>query len=319
MLFIKTYLIPIADILIVATLIYLLYKLIAGTRTIQVLRGLVIIVLVYYLALFLELDTFLWLLRKGLDFTTFALVVIFQNEIRRIVMKLGENAPLIRGFVKRRERELVEVLPPAVYKLSEDKIGALIVITRSTALGVIIERGIKLDSIITRELIESIFMPKNPLHDGALVIIEDRIAAAGCLLPLTERTDLSKIFGTRHRAAIGLSEETDAVVVVVSEENGKISIAHEGKLYYDLKREKFESSLSRFLFKSTSERGDQFLQKLNKLVLNMTARSEKIMAAIKRRLSKNTTKSKNEADASGSQDKSEKPENKTIKKDNGEK
>jgi len=294
--FIKTYIIPILDITIVATLIFLLYRLISGTRTIQVLRGLSIIGLAYFVGRFLELDTFLWLFEKGLEVAAIALVVIFQNEIRRIVMKLGENAPLISGFMGKRERELIEILSPAVHSLSENKTGALIVITRNTALGVIIERGIKLDSIITRELIESVFLPKNPLHDGALIIVDDRIAAAGCLLPLTERTDLSKIFGTRHRAAIGITEETDAVVVVVSEENGKLSIAHEGKLYYDLTQDKFESTLRRFLFESKPEGEDQVSKKITRFLSGVSDKSEAIISSLREKLSKTKEPQKNSTD-----------------------
>ncbi len=251
------------DILIVSFVIYNIYKLIAGTRSVQFLIGILVLAFSYFIAIVLDLDTFLWLFNKALWWLPFALVVIFQNELRRMVMKLGEKTPLFSDLFRRSEREIMDVLPAAVYNMSRKKTGALIVIVKSTGLMGIIEQGIKLDSILSEELIESIFVPNNPLHDGAVVIVEDRIAAAACLLPLTERRDLEKIFGTRHRAAIGITEESDAVVVVVSEENGKVSIAQGGKLYFDLKREKFERTLVRFLFKSSGEAKDNIYKSLN--------------------------------------------------------
>ncbi|GMT49601.1 MAG: membrane protein [bacterium] len=251
------------DILIVSFIIYNIYKLIAGTRSVQFLIGILVLAFSYFIATVLDLDTFLWLFNKALWWLPFALVVIFQNELRRMVMKLGEKTPLFSDLFRRSEREIMDVLPAAVYNMAKKKTGALIVIVKSTGLIGIIEQGIKLDSILSGELIESIFVPNNPLHDGAVVIVEDRIAAAACLLPLTERRDLEKIFGTRHRAAIGITEESDAVVIVVSEENGKVSIVQGGKLYFDLKREKFESTLVRFLFKPPGEAKDKIYKSLN--------------------------------------------------------
>ena len=250
--FIKTYIIPFLDIAIVAFLFYTLYNVIAGTRAVQVLKGVLIIVLAYLLGSFLELNTFVWLFERGLEVAAFALVVIFQAEIRRIIMIVGENTP-IGSFFSRKEREILQVIPPTCYSLSKKKIGALIAIVRKTGLRGFIEKGVRIDGLITKELLESIFIPQTPLHDGAVIIVEDRVAAAACLLPLTDRTDLEKIFGTRHRAAIGLTEETDAVVIVVSEENGHISIAHEGKLFYSLTPQKFEETLSRLLYKSKGD------------------------------------------------------------------
>lgn len=248
------------DIAIVASIIYTLYKLIAGTRTVQVLRGIIIMVIAYFIGKLLELNTFVWIYEKGLEVAAIALIVIFQHELRRIVMKLGENVPLFNNLFKQTEEEIMNIIPQAVYNMSKTRTGALIVVMRNTGLRAIIERGVQLDAILSSELIESIFVPKNPLHDGATIISDNRIVASACLLPLTERTDLSKIFGTRHRAAIGLSEETDAVIIVVSEENGKVSIAQEGKLYYDLKKEKFENTLRRFLFtvKESKQSGNGF-------------------------------------------------------------
>ncbi len=251
------------DILIVSFVIYNIYKLIAGTRSVQFLIGILVLAFSYFIAIVLDLDTFLWLFNKALWWLPFALVVIFQNELRRMVMKLGEKTPLFSDLFRRSEREIMNILPKAVYNMAKRKTGALIVIMKSTGLMGVIEQGIKLDSILSGELIESIFVPNNPLHDGAVVIVEDRIAAAACLLPLTERRDLEKIFGTRHRAAIGITEESDAVVVVVSEENGKVSIAQSGKLYFDLKREKFERTLVRFLFKPPGEAKDKVYKSIN--------------------------------------------------------
>ncbi len=257
------------DIFIVAYLIYVLYKIIAGTRSIQTLKGIIIIILAYLIGKLLKLNTFVWLFEKGLEVAAIALIILFQNELRRIVMKLGENTA-IGGLFRKSDTEVdetLEIIFPIVYKFSEKQLGALIVFTKATGLRGVMESGIEIDASLSKELIETIFDTRTILHDGAVIISNERIAAAGCLLPLTERMDLEKIFGTRHRAAIGLSEETDAVIVVVSEENGNISIAYEGKLYYGLKPQKFENTLKDFLTQKNQKKSEvkekrrHFLQK----------------------------------------------------------
>ncbi len=290
--YIKQYFTTIVDIFIVAYILYTLYKVIARTRSIQTLKGLGIILLAYLIGKFLELNTFVWLFERGLEVAAIALIIIFQNELRRIIMKLGENTA-VGNIFRRSEPEIsqiLQIIPPLVYKFSEKRIGALIVFTKKTGLQGIVEKGIEIDSILSTEVLEAIFNPSSPIHDGAVIVSTDRITAAGCLLPLTERTDLQKLFGTRHKAAIGLSEETDSVIVVVSEENGNVSIAHEAMLYYGLKPQKFKVSLKNFL--STQIVDDELKNKKNKFF-------HRIKNRIKNRISKiNNKPSKKEGEKS---------------------
>ncbi|MDH4129330.1 MAG: diadenylate cyclase CdaA, partial [Spirochaetota bacterium] len=272
--------VDIIDILIVGYLIYKLLSIIAGTRAIQTLKGIIIIVFVYFIAYTIKLSTFLWLFER-LEIIVIALIVIFQHELRRIVMKLGERTPFIGKILNQAENDIISILSQAVYSLSDKKMGALIVIVRKTGLRGIIEQGIELDAIITKELIESIFVPKNPLHDGAVIIVENRIAAAACLLPLTQRMDLEKVFGTRHRAAIGLSEETDSIIITVSEENGYVSIAHEAKLHYGLKKEKFETMLNNLLSNTSNESMTSYTYWVHQQIHNTKVRANEFKTKVK--------------------------------------
>lgn len=236
---------PFIDVLIVAFLIYSTYKLIDRTRGVIVLRGIVILAISYGLGFFLELNTFIWIFEKFLEVTPIALVILFQNELRRLIMKLGTN----RFFAKRDPipSKTIEILPNVVKYLAKKRRGALIVIVRKTGIRGIVEKGKQLDALLSEELIEGIFEPTNPLHDGALIIEKDRIAAASCYLPLSENIEYSQNLGTRHRSALGLSEETDAIILVVSEENGGISLVTQGKIDYNIPSIEFQNRLENLL------------------------------------------------------------------------
>lgn len=217
----------IVDILVVGFVIHQLISVIRGTRSVQMVVGLGIVTLVYFLASVLDLATLKWILQTFLSSILLITIIVFQQDIRRALTQVGRSP-----FHKATEvvdKELEEIIRTLFY-LSKRRIGALVVIERETKLGDLIESGFKLEARLTKELLISIFMPVSPLHDGAVIISEGRIEHAGCILPLTQNPYINKRYGTRHRAAIGLSEETDAVVLVVSEETQEISIVQHGAL-----------------------------------------------------------------------------------------
>jgi len=221
------------DILIVGYVVYRLLLLIRGTRAVPMLIGLMLLALGYQGAKSFELYTTNWILDALGNVLLILMVVVFQHDIRRMLTQFGSGSFLgSRGQVA--HGQLIEELTRAAVQLAGRRIGGLIVLTREVGLNDYIEGGSRMDATVSRDLIVSIFHPGSPLHDGALVIQLGRIVAAGCLLPLTTNPNVSKMLGTRHRAAIGLTEETDAVVIVVSEEEGKISLVHEGKITRDL-------------------------------------------------------------------------------------
>lgn len=236
------------DIVIVAMVIYKIYVIIAETRMIQVLKGLSVILIAFWLAKLLDLKTFLWLLERGLEVAAVALIILFQPELRRVLIKLGDNK--IFGFFVNKERaKYLDLIADALETLSKKRIGALIVFERNAGLKTFIETGSEIDAAITTELLTTIFMPATALHDGAVILQNERISAAGCFLPLTERLDVQKKLGSRHRAALGLAEQTDAVIVVVSEENGAVSIATDGHLHYNLGIQTVRKSLEDLIIK----------------------------------------------------------------------
>ncbi|MDB4349363.1 diadenylate cyclase CdaA [Omnitrophica bacterium] len=237
----------ITEIAILWFLYYLLILYIKGTRTVQVLKGIFIVVLIYLVVQRLGLDTITWIMTKLLPISIIALLIIFQPELRRGLARLGQF-----GVFPAKEIIIDEITKSST-TLSKKKIGALIAIEREIGLRPYIESGVHLDSKVTSELINTIFMPNTPLHDGGVIIQEDRIVAAGCLFPLTQEAHVTKTLGTRHRAAIGLSEETDAIVVVVSEETGAVSIAVGGRLTRDLNKEELIKSLNN-MYKSKQKR-----------------------------------------------------------------
>jgi diadenylate cyclase len=218
------------DIAIVSIAIYELLKAIRGTRAVQMAVGSSVLVLMFYVARFGHLQTIDWLIRNLLGYIVFAAIVLFQADIRRALAHFG-RAPFFRYFLTPEgAEETIEELVVAATQLSSQRIGAIVVIERQIGLRNYIEAGLPLDAMLTYDLLVSIFQPKSPLHDGAVIVQNDRVAAAACFLPLTVNPLLARQLGTRHRAAIGLTEENDAVAIVVSEETGNISIALDGQL-----------------------------------------------------------------------------------------
>ena len=216
------------DVLIVAVLIYEILKLVRGTRAVQMALGAGVLVLVFYLSRWSHLETLNWLIRNMVGYLVFALIVLFQADIRRALAHVGRTP--FGGYFARTKRteETIEEIVVAAGLLSAQRVGGIVAIERSIGLRNYIEGGIPLDATVTYDLLVTIFRPGAPLHDGAVIIQGERIAAAACFLPLTVNPQVSKDFGTRHRAAIGLTEETDAVTVIVSEETGRISLALDG-------------------------------------------------------------------------------------------
>lgn len=213
---------------------YTLFLFLKGTRAIQVLRGLIALVFVFFLAQYFGFYTLDWILSRILAISVLAFLILFQPELRRGLASIGQR----RIFsILPTEAKVIEELTETALMLSKRKIGALIAIEREASLGPYIESGVNLDSKVSSELLCTIFTPNTPLHDGGVIIHQDRVTVAGCLFPLTENPRISKMLGTRHRAAIGLTEETDAVVIVISEETGGISIAIGGKLTRQLDKE----------------------------------------------------------------------------------
>jgi diadenylate cyclase len=220
----------IADILVVSFLLYEVLKLIRGTRAVQMALGGAVVVALYYGSRWEHLETVNWLIRNLIGYAVFAVIVLFQSDIRRALAHMG-RAPFFRYFAKPESaEESIEELVMAAKILSAHRVGALIALERQVGLRNYIEGGIPLHAVLTYDLLVSIFQPAAPLHDGAVIVQEDRIAAAACFLPLTVNPRLSKELGSRHRAAIGLTEENDAVAIVVSEETGRISIVVDGQI-----------------------------------------------------------------------------------------
>lgn len=236
----------VADILIVAYLIYRGLLVIKGTRAAPMLGGLTIVVLLYFLATYLGLLTLAWILGSFLSSIILVIVVIFQDEIRRGLTKVGLQ-PLFRKPAKPLQEKTIEDISLTCSKLAKAKLGALIVIQREVGLDDFLEEAVLLDANLTRKLLFSLFVKESPLHDGAVLVDGDRIKAAGCVLPLSFNPDLDPNLGTRHRAALGLSERSDAIIIIVSEENGSISLAREGRLIRNLDASLLRDSLHRFI------------------------------------------------------------------------
>jgi diadenylate cyclase len=228
------------DILIVAFIIYRIMLLIRGTRAVQMLVGIFVVIVVYFAARELEFLTLYWLLGSFLSSIFLIIIIIFQRDIRRVLTQVGQT-PFSKPY-EDTVHALVEIVKSSQY-MSHHKIGGLIVIERETGLQDFIESGITLDAEVSKQLLISIFHTSSPLHDGAVVIGNDRILSAACLLPLTKNPYISKQLGTRHRAAIGLSEETDAVIIVISEETQKISLVQHGAMTTDLDENALRSRL----------------------------------------------------------------------------
>lgn len=243
------------DVLIVAVIFYYMINLIRETRAMQLVKGIVFLFAVFFLSQWLKLNALNYILGGAMQIGAFAAVVIFQPELRNLLERMGrfKVGNIIDFAVADSEDELnsmIDSVTLAAQRMSESRTGALIVIERSTRLGEFISTGTMLDANVSSGLLENIFVPNTPLHDGAVIICGNKIATAGCLLPLTANNNLSRDLGTRHRAAIGLSEVTDAVIIVVSEETGKISIAMNGSLTRNLSDEALNKALKKVLNRS---------------------------------------------------------------------
>lgn len=217
----------IADILIVSYIIYRIMLLIRGTRAVQMLSGFAVIIVVYFISGELDLLTLHWLFKTFLNSILLLIIIVFQEDIRRALVQMGKTP-----FQKHEDvahHDIEEIVYATKY-LAKRGIGALIVIERETGLKDYVESGFRLDARLHHELLTSIFMPSSPMHDGGVIIHQGKIHSSGCLLPLSQNTRIDKRYGTRHRAALGLSEETDAIIIVVSEETHEISLVRQGRI-----------------------------------------------------------------------------------------
>lgn len=244
----------VVEIIIVAWLLYRLYWLIKETRAEQLLKGILIIVALIPITYILNMTMLYFLLSRTITLGVLSFVIIFQPEIRRALEHLGRSAFNDRQLApeERELDELVTEIVEAVESMSETRVGALIAIERKTMLREIIATGTLVDAKVSAEIIENIFIPNTPLHDGAMIIRGDRVYAAGCMLPLTSSNEISKKLGTRHRAAIGLTEQSDAAVIIVSEETGVISLALNGKLVRNYDKARLKAILLKLLTRGTT-------------------------------------------------------------------
>lgn len=246
----------VVDILIVSLLIYEALKLIRGTRAMQMATGLLLVLLLFYLSSTFPLHTVSWLIRNVLAYAAIAAIVLFQSDIRRALSHLG-RAPFFRYFSRsQRAEEVIEEVITAAGMLSKTRVGAIIVIERLIGLRNYVESGIPLDAAVSYDLLTTVFQPSSPMHDGAVIIVEDRIAAASCFLPLTVNPKLDRDLGTRHRAAIGLTEECDAVAVVTSEERGEISLSVRGRIERRLTTEDLRARLQQLILQQGRTSGE---------------------------------------------------------------
>lgn len=240
----------IVDILIVAIVLYYLMLLIRGTRAVQLLKGIAVLIAATALSSILNLHTVHWLLKGAMTALVVALPIVFYPELRRGLERLGGGDFFTRSLTQMAEGDrtaLIDEVVQAAVSMSATRTGALVVLERSTGLGEFMETGVMLDALVSEELLINIFMPKSPLHDGAAIIRGNRIQAAACVLPLSTSRDLSRDMGTRHRAAVGLTEQTDALVLVISEETGNISLTMEGDMYRRLNETGLRELLVKFL------------------------------------------------------------------------
>jgi diadenylate cyclase len=245
---------PVLDVAILAFLLYKAYDLLLKTQAVQLVKGAGFLALIFGIAYLFRLTTLQWLLTILAPGIFVAVAIVFQPELRKIIMRLGQGE-LFRLDYKPRLGQLEAVLT-AAEMLSQQRRGALVVFPRKVTIKDTIETGTRLNADLSSSLIVTVFAFDGPLHDGALIVQAGRIAAAGCLLPLSQQQDIQKSFGTRHRAALGMSEQSDAVILVVSEETGAISLAHESKLHYDLSPLEVQRKLKELLDRDVRGRTD---------------------------------------------------------------
>jgi diadenylate cyclase len=239
------------DILVVTYIFYKIYMLIKETRAEQLLKGIILLVILIPISGVLNLTMLNWILTKTLTIGVLSIVIIFQPEIRRALEQLGRTSFLDKALMEDDEvlDRMVTEIAVATENLSKSRTGALMIIEQQTGLQDIANTGIKLDAEISSALLENIFVENTPLHDGATIIRNDRIQSAGCILPLTSSRDINKKLGTRHRAAIGMSESSDAIVIIVSEETGTISLAVNGNLTRNYDGAKLKNILKKIIMK----------------------------------------------------------------------
>lgn len=247
----------IIDIAIVGYIFYKLYQLIKETRAEQLVRGIVILLIATKASEIMQLHVVNWILKNTMTVGVIALLIVFQPELRRVLEYVGRTKFIIKPAMEDNEKVdvVVEEVVQSMTSLARQKIGALLVFERETGINDIIQTGTMTDAKVTRQLLINIFIPNTPLHDGAAVIRGGKIMAAGCFLPLTENKSLNKELGTRHRAGLGISEKSDCIALIVSEETGFISIAQNGKLYRDLSEESLRTVLLKGLKKEEESKG----------------------------------------------------------------
>lgn len=235
------------EIFILWVMFYRVLVFFEGTRAFQVLKGIVYLLVLFLFSIIFDLKTINWLLTNFFAISIIALLIIFQQELRQGLARLGQQNLFSIGLEESQIIAIIDQITLAIYKLSARKIGCLIAIEKSNKLDTYIESGVIIDGKVCEELLQSIFVPAAPLHDGGVILRGEKIIAASCLFPLSENPSFSKITGTRHRAVLGLSEQTDAVVIMVSEENGEVAMAADGKFFSITGREQFVSMLKEFV------------------------------------------------------------------------
>ncbi|MBO5020294.1 MAG: diadenylate cyclase CdaA [Clostridia bacterium] len=268
------------DFVDIAILSYIIFKSIGflkETRAGQLVKGLLILFVVYIISIWWDLVTVKWLLSNIMEAALIAAVVIFQPELRRILEKVGRTN-FARGQMFESEDDALSIcidhISKAAATMQENKIGALIVFENRTQLGEIISTGTVINAEASPSMINNVFFPKSPLHDGAMIIRDGRLYAAGCILPLTQREDISLQLGTRHRAAIGMTENSDAVVLVISEETGTISIAVDGQITRDYNAVSAGAELKRLLLTAKDKENNKFVSNLIDKVKNIKFKKE---------------------------------------------
>jgi len=242
------------EIVILWSVIYYSYLYFRGTRGAKVLTGLLVLLLTLtFVSLLLKLQVIVWLVKSFTAFLAVALVVIFQPELRRALAALGSQHIFATVTQK---RETIEILAETTFELSNRQLGALIALERETNIHAFAESGVTVDSELSTELLVTIFHPRTPLHDGGLILRNDRILSAACIFPVSQRHDLDRNLGLRHRAALGITEESDAIAIVVSEETGKVSLCYRGRIERDLEPDDFKRRLSQLLLLEKYEESD---------------------------------------------------------------
>lgn len=241
---------PILDLVVLTFILYKAYQLLIKTNAIQLIRAAITIAIIYVAAFILKLNTLLWILNMAAPGLLVCFAIVFQPELRKVFLKLGQNQWF--SFGKRATHTHIDSVLTAADLLSKQKRGMLVVFQRHTKLDDLLKGGQMVNADLSCNLLVTIFLHDTPMHDGACIVQGGKLIAAGCFLPLSEQYDIKKTFGTRHRAALGLSESTDAVVLVVSEETGAISLAYDSRLFYDMTLEQLSKTLTKQLgIKST--------------------------------------------------------------------